>query len=208
MFNANAVLNNDTGKLMEMRHLLRNPKYTQLWGKLYTKELGRLAQGVSGTKGIDTIVFIKYNKIPFDRRRHITYGKMVVTYQPEKDDPNQTRLTVGGNRIVHHGNVNTPTVKMMTVKMHLNSVLSTKEAQYCTFDLKDFYLNMPMERPEYMRMKLSHLPQEFVNLYNLTKIAEDNGNVYIKVKKEMYGLPQAGILAHRLLKQRLNEQGY
>jgi hypothetical protein len=36
----NAGLNNDTDKLMEMRHLLRNPKYTKLWGKLYTKELG------------------------------------------------------------------------------------------------------------------------------------------------------------------------
>jgi hypothetical protein len=76
----NAVLNNDTGKLMEMRHLLRNPKHTKLWGKLYTKELGRLAQGVSGTKSTDTIVFIKYNKKTLNRRRHITYGKMVVTY--------------------------------------------------------------------------------------------------------------------------------
>ncbi len=63
---------------------------------------------------------------------------------------------------------------MMTMKMHLNSMISTKGAQYCTFDLKDFYLNMPMERPEYMWTKLSDLPQEFVDLYNLTKIAEDN----------------------------------
>jgi hypothetical protein len=43
----NAVLNNNTGELMEMRHLLCNPKYTKSWGKSYTKELGRLAQGVS-----------------------------------------------------------------------------------------------------------------------------------------------------------------
>jgi hypothetical protein len=205
----NAVLNNDTGKLMEMRHLLLNLKYTKLWGKSYTKELGQLAQGMSGTKGTDTIVFIRYNKIPLDRRRHITYGKTVVTYRPEKDNPNQTRLTVGGNWIVHHGNVSTPAVEMMTVKMHLNSVISTKGVQYCTFDLKDFYLNMPMEQPEYMRMKLSDLlPQEFVDLYSLTKIAEDNGNVYIKVQKGMYSLLQAGILAHRLLEQQLNEHKY
>jgi hypothetical protein len=65
-----------------------------------------------------------------------------------------------------------------------------------------------MEQLEYMRMKLCELPQEFVELYNLTKIAEDNGNVYIKVQKGMYGLPQAGILAHRLLEQWLNEHGY
>jgi hypothetical protein len=65
----------------------------------------------------------------------------------------------------------------MTVKMHLNSVISTKGAQYCTIDLKDFYLNTPMERPEYMRMKLSNLPHDFVNMYDQTKIAEDNGNI-------------------------------
>jgi hypothetical protein len=72
----NAVLNNNTGKLMEMRHLLRlrNPKYTKLWGKSYTQELRQLAQGVSGTKGTDTIVFIRYNKIPLYRRRHIIRG--------------------------------------------------------------------------------------------------------------------------------------
>ncbi len=82
---------------MEMQQLLRNPKYSDLWCKSYTKELGRLAQGIPGTKGTDTIVFIKYNKMPLDPRWNVTYRKTVVTYQPEKDDPNQTRLTVGGN---------------------------------------------------------------------------------------------------------------
>ncbi len=76
----NAVLNNNIGELMEMCHLLHNSKYTKLRGKLYTKKLGQLAQGVSGTKGTDTIIFIRYNKIPLNRRRHITYRKMVVTY--------------------------------------------------------------------------------------------------------------------------------
>ena len=66
-----------------------------------------------------------------------------------------------------------------------------------------------MERPEFMRMKLSDLPPEFVKAYNLDKLADHNGNVYIKVQKGMYGLPQAGILAHQLLEQRLNEHhGY
>ena len=65
---------------------------------------------------------------------------------------------------MHHGNVCMLTVDMMTVKMHLNSMILTKGARYCTFDLKDFYLNMPMEQLEYMRMKLCDLPQEFVDL--------------------------------------------
>jgi hypothetical protein len=84
----NAILNRDMGELMEMWHLLQNPKYSELWGKSYTKELGRLAQGIPGMKGTDTIVFIKYEDIPLNRRRHVTYGKTVVSYRPNKEDPN------------------------------------------------------------------------------------------------------------------------
>ena len=38
------------------------------------------------------------------------------------------------------------------VKILLNSVLSTEGAKFMTIDIKDFYLNTPMERYEYMRM--------------------------------------------------------
>ncbi len=64
-----------------------------------------------------------------------------------------------------------PTVDMVTVKLHLNSVISTKGAHYCTIDLKDFYLMTPMTCPEYMRMKIKDLPEEFVTMYNLTNKA-------------------------------------
>ena len=44
----NAVLDKDTGELLEMHHLLVNPKYKDVWGKSYTTRLGRLAQGIPG----------------------------------------------------------------------------------------------------------------------------------------------------------------
>jgi len=78
--------------------------------------------------------------------------------------------------------VSIPAVEMMMVKMHLNSVILTKGAQFCMIDLKCFYLITQMERPEYIRMKLKDLPQEFVDVYNLTKIAEDEGNMYIRMQ--------------------------
>jgi hypothetical protein len=37
---------------------------------------------------------------------------------------------------------------------------------------------------------------------------DNNRYVYIKVRKGMYGLPQARILAQELLEQRLNKHGY
>ena len=205
----NAVLDKDTGELLEMRHLLVNPKYKDVWGKSYTTELGRLAQGIPGiSEGTNTIVFITRDKIPMDRLKNVTYGRICANYRPEKADPNRSRLTVGGNRLNVPGDCGTPTVDMVTVKLHLNSIILTKGARYCTIDLKDFYLMTPMTCPEYMRMKIKDLPEEFVTMYNLTNKATADGFVYIKIQKGMYGLPQAGILAQELLEQRLNKHGY
>jgi hypothetical protein len=97
---------------------------------------------------------------------------------------------------------------MVTVKLHLNSVISAKGAHYCTIDLKDFYLNTPMACSEYMRMNLKDLPEAFITLYNLADKASADGFVYIKIQKGMYGLPQMWILAHKLLKADLNKYGY
>ncbi len=93
---------------------------------------------------------------------------------------------------------------MVTVKIHLNSIISTKGARYCTINLKDFYLNTPMARLEFMRMKLAEIPKEFAQTYKLHDLANVNGFISIKIQKGMYGLPQAGILVQELLKKRLN----
>jgi hypothetical protein len=109
---------------------------------------------------------------------------------------------VGGNLFHYPGNCGTPTVDMMiTVKLHLNSVISTKNAHYCTINLKDFYLNTSMDQPEFMCMKISNLPPDFVKSYNLNDLATNDGTIYIKIQKGMYVLLQAGILAQNLLKK-------
>jgi hypothetical protein len=140
-----AVLNKTKGYLMKMQHLLVNPKYKELWGKSYMKELGRLAQGIPGvSKGTSTIIFI-HKDFPHNHKHNITYTRVCVNYCPEKENPNRTRVTVGGNLLHYFGNCSTPTVNMVTVKLHLNSVISTKNARYCTINLKDFYLNTSMD---------------------------------------------------------------
>ncbi len=66
----------------------------------------------------------------------------------------------------------------------------------------------PMTCPEYMRMKIKDLPEEFVTMYNLTDKATSDDFVYIKIQKGVYGLPQAVILAQELLEKCLNKHGY
>eukprot|EP00804_Cyclotella_cryptica_P004958 CCRYP_014075-RA/>CCRYP_014075-RA protein AED:0.08 eAED:0.06 QI:0/0/0/1/1/1/2/0/1100 len=196
-----AVLNDETGELMEYRHLIANPKYRDTWQNAYGKELGRLAQGLPGiVKGTDTIAFIQRSHVPQDRWKDVTYGRIVANFRPEKEDPYRIRLTVGGNRINYPGDCGTPTADMITVKILLNSVISTLNAKFMTIDIKDFYLNTPMARPEYMRLKLSDIPAAIIDLYKLRDIAQD-GYVFVRIQK-------AGIIAQQLLEQRLQANGY
>ena len=60
-------------------------------------------------------------------------------------------------------------------------------------DINYFYLNMLMKRNEYMRMKLSDLPEDFIKQYKLAKKNTKDGYVDIKNLLGMYGLPQSGI---------------
>ena len=54
---ANAVLDGETGKLLEYCHLIQRPKYRQTWGKSFGDKIGRLAQGLKGrVDGTDTFI--------------------------------------------------------------------------------------------------------------------------------------------------------
>ncbi len=75
-------------------------------------------------------------------------------------------------------------------------------------DVKDFYLNTPIARYKYMRLKLTDIREEIIIEYNLHEIATDDGYVYCEIQKGMYGLPQAGIIAQQLLEKRLAKVGY
>jgi hypothetical protein len=75
-----------------------------------------------------------------------TYARFVATERPHKTKTNRVRLTVGGNLVHYPDKVSTPTADLSTVKLLLNSVISTPGARFATFDLKDFYLGTPMMR--------------------------------------------------------------
>jgi hypothetical protein len=75
-------------------------------------------------------------------------------------------------------------------------------------DLANFYLNTPMPNPEYMCLRLDIIPNKIIIAYKLLDIVTPDGWVYIEIRKVMYGLPQAGILANQLLERRLATKGY
>ena len=58
-----------------------------------------------------------------------------------------------------------------------------------------------------MQLPLDIITDEIIETYNLRELAHD-GKVYIEIRKGMYGLRQAGILANKLLVKRLETFGY
>jgi len=86
-------------------------------------------------------------------------------YRDGKKDKYRTRITMGGNLINYPGDCGTPTADLLTVKLLLNSVVSTPIARFMTLNLKvkDFYLMTPMKRYEYFRMKIELFPQDIID---------------------------------------------
>ena len=127
---------------------------------------------------------------------------VVCEVKPHKEDPNRTRITVTGTQIFYPGDVGTPTGSLELVKLIINSVLPRRNARFVSFDFKNFYLQTPMEQSEYVRIKFSDIPQEFIEEYDLSKAAQ-NGWIYFEILHSCYGLPQSGRLSNNLLRTHL-----
>jgi hypothetical protein len=202
---ANAVIHPVTGKEMEYSALMKDPRLQPLWTRGFGNECGRLFQGIWDIPGTDTCFFIKLTSIPKDIK--ITYGKIVCNNKPHKKEKERVPLTVGGDRLDYSGDVATSTADITTFKIIINSTLSAKDATMMMMDIKNYYLSTPLPRFEYMKMQLSRFPEEIIQKYNLNALVVD-GWVSIEIRKCMYGLKQAGLLANQLLQTRLAPFGY
>ncbi len=200
------IVDNITGNVREYCNLIKSDTHCAIWQKSFANKLHHLFQDICNIKGTDTCFFILKNQMPCHKRA--MYSCICCNYHPQKDEPHCTRLTIGGNRITYAGNTSTPTANLVTSKLLVNSTISTPNAKFYGMDLSNFYLMMPMKEYEYMRLRLDLISNKIVQKYNLHDLVDDQGWVYAKIQMGLYGLPQAGILANKLLKQCLNAKGY
>ena len=200
------VLCPKTGSALEYRHLLKMDQ-AEVWTQSFANELGRLAQGLSGTTitGTNTITFVDKRTIP--THKVITYGRIVVDYKPNKAEVHRTCLTVGGDIILYDKTTSTPTADLSTLKLLFNSVISTPGAKFMMIDISNFYLNSILPDKEYMQLPTRIIPPIIQQQYNLPPITS-NGNTYICIRKGMYGLKQAGVLAYNELRAHLTPYGF
>ena len=60
---------------------------------------------------------------------------------------------------------------------------------------------------EYVRVRLSDIPEKFAQEYNLLAYTRDSW-VYFEIRRGVYGLSQSGMLSNKFLEQHLNKAGY
>jgi hypothetical protein len=202
------AFNPDTGQIAEYTEL-SNCSEGALWCASCADKIGQLCRGHGADMptGTDTMVFIPISAVP--KGTKATYLRIVAAFRPKKANPRRVCFTVGGDRVYYDGDVSTKTADLTTVKTLLNSVISTPEAKFVTVDLKDFYLETPMEPKDcaYMRIPVSVIPDAIMLEYDLAKLV-DNKHVCVEIRKGMYGLPQAGRLAKDRLIKFLAPHGY
>jgi hypothetical protein len=158
-YRACAVIDEETGKSMEYRDLLKDPKHRETWSRAAADEFGRLFNGVGkntdGTqrvKGTNTCHWIKKSQVPKGKR--VTYARTVVAVRPEKEESNRVQITVGGNFLAYLGKTSTEAASIETTKLLINSVVSTPRARLGTIDLSNFYIQNYLKDYQYMRFHI------------------------------------------------------
>ena len=188
--------------------LLKGPNQ-KVWERALSNELGRLAQGMKQrVRPTDTIDFIQKSEVPYNKK--VTYANMVCDHRPLKAEPYRVRLTAGGDRLDYAGDASSPATTNAETKILFNSVISDahKGARFISADLADFFLESTMEEPEFMRIHAKYFPTEMREEYDIENLTANDGYVYVKIKKGMYGLKQAAILAYTQLIGKLEPHGY
>ena len=197
-----------SGKRLTIDKLIKGDN-KETWLRSLSMEFGRLAQGnIHGVQSTDTIDFIAYHEVPSNEK--VTYAQCVCDHRPLKPEKFRVRIVVGGDKLDCHIDAGAPSTNLAEFKMLVNSVISEHKhgAKFMSCDLKDFFLASPMKQPKYMKMKYSIFPPDIIKKYNLDKLVTNDGFIYIKIKKGMYGLQEAAVLAYDQLSGFLNKYGY
>ena len=150
--------------------------------------------------------FTTKDKIPKERK--ITYANFICNICSQKSETHRVRLTAGGTKINYPGDQSSPAVSLLNLKIHINSTIlrAKNNAKYMCIDINNFYLGTTMNYFQYMRIHKKFIPQEVLDEYDIT--FDDRDFTYVEIRRGMYGLKEAGVIAFDQLVQKLKRFGY
>ena len=93
-----------------------NKEIRDRWNNSGVNEFARLFQSYGDVGGVDVLEWIHKNQV--SKNKKVTYPRYTVAIRPEKDEPFQTIIIAGGDRLDYFGDVSTDTASMETIKCH------------------------------------------------------------------------------------------
>ncbi len=119
---------------------MNDPETAKVWQTAFGKDFGGMAQGdnKTGQKGTNSVFVMTHNEIDIAKAAGYkwTYAKIVANYRPQKEDPNQIRIAVGGNLITYKGNTSTRTADLTTSNCYGTVYSAQKEHSMCASILR------------------------------------------------------------------------
>jgi hypothetical protein len=122
----------------------------------------------------ETKCLIHKNNIPTERRGEVTcYNPQVKEIIKNGIHVRRVRGTAGGDRINYTGPVSAREASLKVVRTMYNSALACK-ANLCNADIADYYLCVPMDRPEYLRMTRKQLSSTIIAEYDMEQYFDND----------------------------------
>jgi hypothetical protein len=198
-----AVDMDSAGAVLKYKAALKTTDKLQ-WESAACDEFRRLIKSGTGK-------FISHDALP--RTRRASYYNPVIKSKTDDKTGIRTfrvRGTFGGDLLTDYpGEITANTADLTTIKILLNATISDASSSWSTLDIKDYYLNTPLKRKEYMVIHKSQIPDAFFLEYpNVATLVNAKGFYLMEISKGIYGLPQAGKLAQDRLIQHIATFGY
>ena len=129
----------------------------------------------------------------------MVYTRLVVDLRPNKAVHERLRMCMGGDNMESVMETTTRTSDLTTCTLHMNGVVSTPGARFAGGDVKDFYLNTPLKKKRYVKVRAKYISEETIKKHKLEQYIEDDGWLHFEIGKGMYSISEAGRLANDLL---------
>ena len=152
------------------------------------------------------MIFTTKYRIPKDRK--ITYTNFICNICTQKSETHCVRLTAGGNKLDYPGELSSPALSLLNVKIHINSTISCarNNARYMCIDINNFYLRTPMKYFQYMGINSKIISREVLNEYDI--IFDDRDFTYVEIRRGMYSVKAAGVISFDKLVRKLKHFSY
>jgi hypothetical protein len=124
-----------------------NPATAEVWQTAFSQDFSGMAQvcDKTGQKGTNAMFVMTHKEIAhaLQNGRKFTYTNPVVNYWPPKEHPNRICITASDN-ILYNFELSVRTADINMAKLHWNSAVSTKDAEYSASILNFFTCLLPL----------------------------------------------------------------